>query len=147
MFQPKKKQRQTGLPSISLAKLKTKVNGWVTKEGFTAVDVLSVEQAKVCLHTLDTDLNGIIWTLLACSLMRVKSTEQRLSQISKRTESHIYLFGFKRLSSPSKHMIKRESKELVILQWRLTNLEMSVWKANVKIKPLVPVPDINRYLL
>ena len=49
------KRRQRGVPSSPLAKLKTKVKGWIAKRGLTAVDLLSVEQVKARLHTLDTE--------------------------------------------------------------------------------------------
>ena len=35
--------------------MKSKVDGWVSKGGLTAVDLFSVEQAKACLHTLDAE--------------------------------------------------------------------------------------------
>ena len=48
------KRQLSGVPSASIAKLKTKVNEWVAKRGLIAVDLLSVEQLKARLHTLDT---------------------------------------------------------------------------------------------
>ena len=44
-----------GVPGGQIAKLNTKVNGWVSKGGLTAVDLLSLEQAMAHLHILDTE--------------------------------------------------------------------------------------------
>ena len=59
------KRRRRRVPSSSLAKLKTKVNGWIAKGGLTAIDVVSVEQANACPHTWIPNLNGIIWMSLS----------------------------------------------------------------------------------
>ena len=36
------------------SEIETKVDEWIAKGALTTTDLLSVEQAKLCLHTLDT---------------------------------------------------------------------------------------------
>ena len=49
------KRRGRGVPSALITELKTKVDRWVAKGALTAVDLLSVEQTKTRVHTLDTE--------------------------------------------------------------------------------------------
>ena len=49
-------RRQRGVPSGRITKLKAKVDEWVSRRGLSTLDLLSVEQAKIRLHTLDAKL-------------------------------------------------------------------------------------------
>ena len=44
-----------GVPGGQITKLKTKVDEWVSEGGLSAIDLLSIEQTKARLHTLDAD--------------------------------------------------------------------------------------------
>ena len=44
-----------GIPGGQITKLKTKVDEWVSKGGLSAIDLLSIEQAKARLHMLDAE--------------------------------------------------------------------------------------------
>ena len=72
------------------------VNGWIAKGGPTAVDVLSVKQAKACLHTLDTEIkwyhiDGIDSLVDDGEVER----EQAIMDEYKSRVAHIYLLASK----------------------------------------------------
>ena len=48
-------RQRRGVSSGQITKLKSKVDKWVSKGGLSAIDLLSIEQAKARLHTLDAE--------------------------------------------------------------------------------------------
>ena len=123
--------------------MQTKVNGWFSKEGLNAVDVLSIEQAKACLPVLDTEFkryhSDVIESLDDESEM--DREEVVMDEYDNRV-AHIFV-SLKKLSPPAEPTIKTESKELDILRRLLDNLERNVRKVNQKITPKVPGPNID----
>ena len=98
------------------------------KRGLTAVNVLSVEQAKVHLHvhTLDTEFKH--YHMNVVDLLVDEGEVEREQVIIDENESrvaHIFV-NLKELSPPVERMIKAESKELDVLQRLLIDVERSM---------------------
>ena len=88
-------RQQRGVSSASIVKLKTKVNEWIAKGGLTAVDVLSVEQAKAHLHTFDTKFK---WHHINVIVLLDKESEMDREEAvtdEHETESLSYLLASK----------------------------------------------------
>ena len=117
------KGRRRVVPSSSTAKLKTKVEGWIAKGGLSAVDLLSVEQAKPWLHTLDTKFKQ--YHMDVSDSLDNEGEIEREEAVMEEHEirvAHIFV-SLKSISSSSPSTsfetattIKTESKELEVLR-------------------------------
>ena len=74
-------------------KLKTKVDSWLMKGRLDAVDLLSVEQAKVCLHTLDAEFKWYHMDVVDLLVDESEIHREETVMDEHKTESLIYLLA------------------------------------------------------
>ena len=123
-------QRQRrGIPCGHITKLKTKVDEWVYKGGLSAIDLLSVEQAKARLHTLDADIKRYHMDVIDAleDVTKEIESEEDVMEEHEIKITHI-IIGHKSIrssapnSSESTGMIKTESKGIEVLRRCLANI-------------------------
>ena len=108
------KGKQRGVPSVQTAKLKTEVDRWVTKGALTAVDLLSVEQVKVRLHTLDIKFKRYHMDVI--DSLEDESEMEKEHEVMDTHESRVaHSTSSPTTSSKPAATTKTESKELNIL--------------------------------
>ena len=109
--------------------------------------MLSFEQGRARLHTLDTEFKRYYMDVVDSLVDEVEvEREQAIMQENENRVAHIFV-SLNKLSSHVEPMIKIESKELDVFQQCLDNLERSVRKVSAIIRPVVPAPDIDCCLL
>ena len=142
------RRKRRGVPSGSLAKLRTKVDGWTTKGPLSAIELLSVEQAKARLHTLDTEFKRYHMEVIdALEEEDELEREQAVMDDHESRVAHISI-SLKALSVPTKEsIVKVDDKEQNLFRRRLAHLEKNLRKVNAQIEHLDPGPGIDRFLL
>ena len=143
-----------GVPSGQITKLKTKVDEWVSKGGLSAINLLSSEQAKARLHTLDAQFKW--YHIDVIDALDDDEEIEREGDVMEEHEGKMVniIISLKSISSSAPTtssettaLVKTESKELEVL-WRcLADLEINVWRINSKITTVMPGPSMDRCLL
>ena len=116
-------RRQRGVPNGQIMKLKTKVDKWVHKGGLSAIDMLSVEQAKAWLHTLDDEFKPYHMDVIDALADVTDEIESEEDVVGEHENKIAYIIiGLKSICSSaptcseSADTIKTESKGIEVLR-------------------------------